>query len=329
MSEIITLDPSQYPDISQLVQEDDTPLDSFIAEKQQRLLTEVLYGYQFSSGVPFIVAANVGLFRNPRQPALVPDVFLSLNVTAADEWWGTEVRSYLLWEFGKAPEVVIEIVSPTPGGELDRKLRDYAQMGVIYYVVYDPLQELSDRVLQIFQLQAGRYVPITETWLPAVGLGLTLWQGVFEAVNDTWLRWCDESGNVIPTVEELAAQLSQTQGQLSQTQGQLSQTQGQLSQTAAQLSQTQGQLSQTAAQLSQTAAQLSQAEAQLAAERERTKQALLQGIELGLRLKFGSSGAILEEIAAINDVTVLQAIASNLPAANNLEEVRQIYQPNS
>ncbi|TAE95216.1 MAG: Uma2 family endonuclease, partial [Oscillatoriales cyanobacterium] len=39
MSEQIILDPSQYPDTTQLVQEDDTPLDSFINEKQQRLLT--------------------------------------------------------------------------------------------------------------------------------------------------------------------------------------------------------------------------------------------------------------------------------------------------
>jgi hypothetical protein len=43
MSEPLTLDPSQLPDISNLVLEDDTPLDSFINEKQQRLLTTVLY----------------------------------------------------------------------------------------------------------------------------------------------------------------------------------------------------------------------------------------------------------------------------------------------
>jgi hypothetical protein len=77
MSELITLNPSQYPDTSKIVQEDNTPLDSFINEKQQRLLTEVLSGYQLNDGIPFIVAANVGIFRNVRQPAIVPDVFLS------------------------------------------------------------------------------------------------------------------------------------------------------------------------------------------------------------------------------------------------------------
>jgi len=291
MSEQITLDPSQYPDTTQLVQEDDTPVDSFINEKQQRLLSEVLSGYELNDGIPFIVAANVGIFRTVRHPAIVPDIFLSLNVTVADSWDRRDVRSYLLWEFGKPPELVIEIVSPTPGNELGSKFTDYALMGVMYYVVYDPLGELSDRPLQIFQLQGGRYVPKTDTWFPLVDLGLTLWPGVFESVNDTWLRWCDAEGNVIPTVEELAASLSETQSQLTESQLQLTASQSQLT------------------------------EAQ-----NQTKQALLQGIQLGLQLKFGSSGLeIFEEISAIDDLNLLQTITSSLFTVEGLEDLRQIY----
>ncbi|MCC3414500.1 MULTISPECIES: Uma2 family endonuclease [unclassified Microcoleus] len=284
MSEQIILDPSQYPDTTQLVQEDDTPLDSFINEKQQRLLTEVLSGYELNGGIPFIVAANVGIFRTVRHPAIVPDIFLSLNVTVADSWDRRDVRSYLLWEFGKPPEIAIEIVSPTPGNELGSKFTDYALMGVMYYVVYDPLRELSDRPLQIFQLQGGRYVPKTDTWFPLVDLGLTLWPGVFESVNDTWLRWCDAEGNVIPNVEELAARLSQTQSQLTESQ------------------------------------------LQLTASQNQTKQALLQGIQLGLQLKFGSSGLeILDEISAIDDLNLLQTITSSLLTVEGLQDLRQIY----
>jgi hypothetical protein len=36
---------------------------------------------------------------------------------------------------------------------------------------------------------------------------------------------------------------------------------------------------------------------------------------------------LLEEISGISDVGVLQAIASYMPAANNVDEIRQIYQP--
>ncbi|MGL5058983.1 MAG: Uma2 family endonuclease [Microcoleus sp.] len=292
MSEPLILDPSQLPDISNLVLEDDTPLDSFINEKQQRLLTTVFYsGADTGITEPFIVAANVGLFNSIRQPGIAPDVFLSLNISAAEDWWEKKVRSYLFWEFGKPPEVVIEIISPTPGNELGSKLRDYARMRIMYYVVYDPLQELGDAVLRIFQLNGQSYVPKIDTWFPEVGLGLTLWQGEFENVNGTWLRWCYASGNPIPTGDELALQKD--------------------------------------AQLSYKDAQLSETQALLTEEQMRTKQAFLLAIELGLKLKFGEAGvALFEEISAISDVNLLQNLASVLPSANNLDEICQMYRSN-
>ncbi|MCL1473850.1 Uma2 family endonuclease [Argonema antarcticum] len=317
MSEPSILDPSQFPDISGLVLEDDTPLDSFINEKQQRLLTTVFYsGADTGITVPFIAAANVGLFSSVRQPGIAPDVFLSLNITAAEDWWERQVRSYLFWEFGKPPEVVIEIVSPTPGNELGSKLIDYARMRIMYYVVYDPLRQLGNTMLRVFQLQGKSYIPKDDAFFPEVGLGVTLWQGEFENVNGTWLRWCYPNGTPIPTGDELVAQ----------REAQLSQTEAQLSQTEAQLSQAEAQLSQTEAQLSQTEAQLSQTETQLTEEQTRTKQALMLGIELGLKLKFGDAGlAILSEISAISDVSLLQAIVSTLSTANSLERIQQIY----
>jgi hypothetical protein len=48
-------------DISQLVIEDDTPVDNFQSEKQQRLLIEPLYS-SWTSNSSFIAAANVGVF---------------------------------------------------------------------------------------------------------------------------------------------------------------------------------------------------------------------------------------------------------------------------
>ncbi|MCU0541168.1 MAG: Uma2 family endonuclease [Oscillatoriaceae cyanobacterium Prado104] len=296
MSEPLTLDPSQLPDISNLVLEDNTPLDSFINEKQQRLLTTVFYsGADTGITEPFIAAANVGLFSSIRQPGIAPDVFLSLNISGAEDWWAKKVRSYLFWEFGKPPEVVIEIVSPTPGNELGSKLIDYARMRIMYYVVYDPLQELGGEVLRVFELNGQAYAPKTDAWFPEVGLGLTLWQGEFENINATWLRWCYPSGNPIPTGDELSLQKD-------------------------------AQLSAKDAQLSAKDAQLSQTQAQLTEEQNRTKQAFLLAIELGLKLKFGDAGtALFEEISAISEVSKLQEIASILPAANNLDEIRQIY----
>ena len=92
------------------------------------------------------------------------------------------------------------------GNELGKKLRDYARIGIGYYVVLDPFLQLGETCLQIYKLQGIHYVSTTETWLEDVGLGLTLWRGVYEGVEDSWLRWCDVSGNIIPTGAERAAQ---------------------------------------------------------------------------------------------------------------------------
>jgi len=198
------------PDITALVIEDDTPVDHLISEKQMRLLTEMLYSN--SDQIPaerFLVAANVGVFYAVKQPPLVPDVFLSLDVEVPQDWSQKKNRTYLVWEFGKPPDVVIEIVSNREGNELGRKLTDYARMGVAYYVVYDPLQQLGTPLLHPFEHRANHYRELAAPWFESVGLGLTLWDGEFEGRRDRWLRWCTQDGNVLLTGFEQAEQARQ------------------------------------------------------------------------------------------------------------------------
>ena len=203
--------------VNALVTEDDEPVDNVFSEKQQRLLTEPLYSSwtpppeEEPSGHPrpFWAAANVGVFPSLHQPPLVPDVFVSLDVSVPDDMFEQSHRSYFFWEFGKAPEVVIEIVSSRKGGELSNKRRDYARLGVTYYVVYDPMRQLSDTELHVLALQNGRYHQLSEPYLPLVGVGLILWQGIYEGKDARWLRWCDPQGTVIPTGEERAQQATE------------------------------------------------------------------------------------------------------------------------
>jgi Uma2 family endonuclease len=218
IQEAVSADIVPSPDISQLVIEDEKSVDNFLSEKQQRLLVEILY----SSWLPptdsrtFIAAANVGVFYGIGLPPLVPDVFLSLDVTMPEDWREKKNRTYLVWEFGKAPDVVIEIVSNRQGNELGSKLTDYARMAVGYYVVFDPLQVLGEEKLRTYQLAVRRYVEMENSWLEEVGLGLTLWAGVFEGKQDIWLRWCDKEGNVLPTGAERAIQAEQRAEQAEQ-----------------------------------------------------------------------------------------------------------------
>jgi hypothetical protein len=112
----------------------------------------------------------------------------------------------LLWEFGKPPDVVIEIVSNTEGGEADEKRQKYARMRVIYYVIYDPLLQVMPDVLTIYRLSGTGYERHSSSRFPDIGLGVTLWDGTYEGKADTWLRWTDADGNLILTGKERAEQ---------------------------------------------------------------------------------------------------------------------------
>jgi Uma2 family endonuclease len=194
--------------IEPIITENDTPVDNFPSAKQQRLLIESLYNAWTppDKSQHFIADANIGIFSIIDQPPIVPDVFLSLDVQVAEDWWDKRHRSYFIWEFGKPPDVVIEIVSNTLGDEAGRKLHSYARMRVPYYVIFDPKEQLGsgDGVLRLYELRGFEYVEMKEQWLPQAGLGLTLWDGVYENKRDNWLRWCDQEGKLILTGGERA-----------------------------------------------------------------------------------------------------------------------------
>jgi Uma2 family endonuclease len=199
--------PAEYlPDYEQFVTEDDAPVDNFFSEKQQRLLTEPLYSARAAErlGRPLLAAANVGVFYGEGQPAIVPDALVSLDVELAADLWPKPNRSYFIWRFGKPPDAVVEIVSNREGGELGSKRERYAQLGVAYYVVFDPQRVLGEEVLRCYELRGRTYAPCAGGWLGDIGLGVRLWDGEYEGVKAVWLRWCDQEGNVIPTGAELA-----------------------------------------------------------------------------------------------------------------------------
>lgn len=196
--------------VENLVTEDDAPVNIFAA-KQQRLLTQILYSSwtlpnddeRFDSPQSFFVTANVGLFYSPYEPPLVPDVLLSLGVTAPADMHSKRNRSYLVWVFKKLPDAVIEIVSNKEGGELTNKLRDYARIGIRYYVVFDPKQLLSQDVLRVYEPGlVNRYFLRNDFQLPSLELSLTLWHGEFEGTKAEWLRWTNNNGELLPTPDE-------------------------------------------------------------------------------------------------------------------------------
>jgi len=198
------LDSEEWPNVEQLVTEDEVPVDNFPSAKQQRLLIDSLYSSWHSSAGLFLADANIGIFSSPKQPPIVPDVFVSLNTQVAADWWQKRHRSYFIWEFGKPPEVVIELVSNRVGQEDTTKLQYYAKIGIRYYLIFDSQTQLSDNPLRIYELRGLNYVALTEGWLAQIELGVTLWHGPYENKIDWWLRWCDQEGRLILTGAERA-----------------------------------------------------------------------------------------------------------------------------
>lgn len=192
------------PDISDLVIEDDEPVDNFYSERQQALLSDALYA-SWKPGAPFVAMVNVGLFYALKKPPYVPDLLLTLGVSPPEDLTEKKNLTYLIWEYGKRPDLVVEVVSNVDRHE-ERKLRGYADIGIPYYVIYDPYGHLSDRVVRAYELHGSDYVELLRPWFEGLKLGMTLWTGSYRDTEDTWLRWRAPNGELLLTGVELAEQ---------------------------------------------------------------------------------------------------------------------------
>ena len=100
--------------------------------------------------------SNVGLFFDVHRPPLVPDVLLSANVVRPADFRAKRHRSYFTWEYGKPPDVVIEVVSNREGGEDTEKLDVYAEVGVRDYAIFDPDQVAGPGIASRLSARRGR-----------------------------------------------------------------------------------------------------------------------------------------------------------------------------
>lgn len=146
--------------------------------------------------------------------------FLSLGV---ERFTGERGRlSYLVWrENGVIPILVLEVVSQTYRGEYKQKKIDYAEMGVLYYVIYDANRNHGRRgePFEVHRLVDGVYVlqqgePV---WMPEIGLSIGRETGTYEGWTREWLYWYDQDGRRFPSPDEVR-QLEAQGRQLAQQQ---------------------------------------------------------------------------------------------------------------
>jgi Uma2 family endonuclease len=163
----------------------------------------------------FFIGADLNLYYDTRHTLWYkrPDWFLVLDVPAARQQEDLRL-SYVMWEEGTAPFLVIELLSPgTEDEDLGQKLREINKpplkwevyeriLRVPFYVVYDRYTNN----LRLFGLERGRYQPIelleSRYWFEALGLGLGVWQGRYQGAEGRWLRWYDAANHWVPTEAE-------------------------------------------------------------------------------------------------------------------------------
>ncbi|MGA1263657.1 MAG: Uma2 family endonuclease [Prochlorothrix sp.] len=205
----------RLPTADDLPHSDETPVDNQLQDEIPQLLKAILQQI-WADRQDWFFAVDMAFYYNPDEPAIVPDAFLALGVDRLRDPDGR--LSYLLWqEDGIMPCLVLEVVSKQYNGEYEQKLQDYQNLGILYYVIYNPKGGQGRRfrqrsVLEVYKYQQGSYVLQTHNaigspsgspvWMPEIGLGLGCETGCQGGWERDWLYWYDNAGNRYPTPEE-------------------------------------------------------------------------------------------------------------------------------
>ncbi|WP_041226099.1 Uma2 family endonuclease [Crinalium epipsammum] len=201
----------RLPSAEDLPDSDDTPVDNELQDLIPSLLKATL-AMLWADRMDWFFGVDMGIYYDPEQPPIVPDGFLSLGVERIiDE----DLRpSYVLWEEQQIPIFALEVISGAYRGEFTTKKNKYAEIGILYYAVYNPKRRRKPR-LEVYRLVDGVYEFLSENpvWLPEIGLGIGREEATHQGLRREWLYWYDQQGQRYLTPEELAKQEQQLRKQ--------------------------------------------------------------------------------------------------------------------
>jgi Uma2 family endonuclease len=135
-----------------------------------------------------------------------PDFFAVLGVPKRER------KSWVVWQEGKGPDVVIELLSESTAAQDKGEKKDIYQdrLRVPEYFWFDPFTaEWAG-----FVLRNRGYEPLTEDSQgrlisQCLELALLRWDGVYQDVEARWLRWVTLEGTLLPTPQEVATETQQ------------------------------------------------------------------------------------------------------------------------
>ncbi|MGK7946192.1 MAG: Uma2 family endonuclease [Microcystaceae cyanobacterium] len=183
-------------------------------EYQPQLLQKTC---QISNHSPkyLFIGTNLPLFYDIRyyRSYKYPDWFLVVGMYPMKQPSDERVN-YVTWEEGVSPFLVIELLSPgSEADDLSQNLRHIHDpltkwtvyeriLRVPYYIVFDH----SENKLHPFGMVGAHYKPLEmsdgKLWFKDIELSLGVWQGSYQGIEGTWLRWYDLSGQLIAIADE-------------------------------------------------------------------------------------------------------------------------------
>jgi Uma2 family endonuclease len=228
----------EIPDID-LPSEDGEPLESHWHRLQINLLGDMLHQH-WHGRTDFFAGGNMFVYYSLEQARTRdykgPDFFV---VTGVDGSFPR--RSWIVWqEGGRYPEVIIELLSAsTKAADLGPKKELYEQVfRTAEYFCVDP----EDYSLRGWRLACRDYVPLEPDergwlWSATLQLWLGLQEGRFQGTSDTWLRYFDPAGTLVPTGEEVA-EAERTRAEAERTRAEAERTRAEAERTRAEAERT-------------------------------------------------------------------------------------------
>ena len=215
---LISTAPIILPDHKQLPDSDGTFVKNFQEHPQSIVLTSSIAPIleKLHPDGRYCIGQDSGIYwrmmEPPEKGAEAPDWFYVPNVSPLLD--GEYRRSYVLWKEFVAPLIAIEFVSgngleerdSTPPSENEKagKFWVYEQaIRIPFYVIFDGWKDN----LEVYQLLNGRYAKMQSNdrkHYPIPPMGVEI--GLQQQGTTTWLRWWDESGNLLLTGDERAVQ---------------------------------------------------------------------------------------------------------------------------
>jgi Uma2 family endonuclease len=204
----------QLPTAEELPHSDDTPVDNELQNDIPNFILNLLR-LIWEERQDWFFGVDMAVYYEPRKAAIVPDGFLAVGVPRHKNEAGR--LSYVLWEEENVmPILALEVISQEYNGEYEKKLEAYQNIGILYYVIYNPLTKKGRKYkhrssLEIYKLVDDVYqlIPANEqgiVWIPEISLGMGCEVRAFASWEREWLYLYDQNGDRYLTDREIAAQ---------------------------------------------------------------------------------------------------------------------------